>query len=211
MVCPRCGASFDGIGSFCPHCGAQVVPAAMGGTQPSPAGYGPGYPGYPPGYTAAPGYGYGAPASGYAVPPYVPPIQPRVSRSLQLLTILWGCFAVYRLASGLAGIFFLHMMSHRGMFGYSFPFNSMGAPWMSALLPFNLVSTLAMVGLTALVAYGMLHRRPWGRTLAIVMSILSLLKFPFGTALGIYTLWVFAPAASAMEYESIADRTRPGF
>ena len=33
-----------------------------------------------------------------------------------------------------------------------------------------------------------------GSDVAIVAAILALLKFPFGTALGIYTLWVLAPA-----------------
>jgi hypothetical protein len=33
-----------------------------------------------------------------------------------------------------------------------------------------------------------------------------LVKIPFGTALGIYTLWVLAPMASGMEYDAIADR-----
>jgi hypothetical protein len=47
--------------------------------------------------------------------------------------------------------------------------------------------------------------------MAIVMSILSMISvFPFGAGLGIFTLWVLAPAASAMEYEAIADRTKPG-
>jgi hypothetical protein len=36
---------------------------------------------------------------------------------------------------------------------------------------------------------------------------LALLKFPFGTALGIYTLWVLAPSTSGMEYDAIADRS----
>ena len=31
--------------------------------------------------------------------------------------------------------------------------------------------------------------------LAIVVAILALLKFPIGTALGIYTLWVLAPSS----------------
>jgi hypothetical protein len=38
------------------------------------------------------------------------------------------------------------------------------------------------------------------------MGILALLKFPFGTALGIYTLWVLAPQASAVEWD---EMTRP--
>jgi hypothetical protein len=50
-------------------------------------------------------------------------------------------------------------------------------------------------------------RKSWGRVLAIVVAILSLIKIPFGTALGIYTLWVLLPSASAIEYEAIADRS----
>ncbi len=54
---------------------------------------------------------------------------------------------------------------------------------------------------------GLLNRRPWGRTVAIIVAILALVKFPFGTALGIYTLWVLAPGASGLEYDAIADRS----
>jgi hypothetical protein len=37
---------------------------------------------------------------------------------------------------------------------------------------------------------GLLQRREWGRILAIVVGIFSLIDIPFGTALGVYTLWV---------------------
>jgi hypothetical protein len=40
------------------------------------------------------------------------------------------------------------------------------------------------------VGIGLLKRRPWARVLGIVMSALSLMHIPFGTALGIYGLWV---------------------
>lgn len=36
--------------------------------------------------------------------------------------------------------------------------------------------------------YGLLKRKVWARTLAIISGIINLLFFPFGTALGIYTL-----------------------
>jgi hypothetical protein len=32
--------------------------------------------------------------------------------------------------------------------------------------------------------------KPWARVLAIILSALHLLNIPFGTALGIYGLWV---------------------
>jgi hypothetical protein len=188
MVCPTCGAPFDGVGSFCRQCGARLV----------------GPPGPPP-----PGYGYAAPPPGY--PPFVQ-AAPRVQRNLQLLSILWVCIAVLRFTKGLIGMFFLRSWLHNGGgFGRHFPFGN-GGPFVSALMPFTLTTTVAMTALSLLVAYGLYQRRPWGRTVAIIMSIFTMVSvFPFGAGLGIFTLWVLAPAASAMEYEAIADRTRPGF
>jgi hypothetical protein len=50
------------------------------------------------------------------------------------------------------------------------------------------VVVLALVPLAA--GIGVLRRRPWGRTTAYVAAVLSLIFFPFGTALGVYALWV---------------------
>jgi ABC-type glycerol-3-phosphate transport system permease component len=81
-----------------------------------------------------------------------------------------------------------------------------GPSWM-ALLPIVVTVTVVMAGLAVLAGYSLLNRKPWGRMLAIVLAVLALFKFPVGTALGIYTLWVLAPMNSAAEYDSIADRT----
>ena len=40
------------------------------------------------------------------------------------------------------------------------------------------------------VGLGLLKRQPWARVLGIVMSALSLMHVPFGTALGVYGLWI---------------------
>jgi hypothetical protein len=40
--------------------------------------------------------------------------------------------------------------------------------------------------------------------LAIVFGIIALLKIPFGTALGIYTLWVLAPSAGGLEWQELS-------
>jgi hypothetical protein len=37
---------------------------------------------------------------------------------------------------------------------------------------------------------GLWKRRPWARILLLIVSVLELLNVPFGTALGIYTIWV---------------------
>jgi hypothetical protein len=63
----------------------------------------------------------------------------------------------------------------------------------------------ALTGLLGILAgWGLLDRQPWARTLAIVLGCIALIHIPFGTALGIYTLWVLLPAESEEEYRRIA-------
>jgi glucan phosphoethanolaminetransferase (alkaline phosphatase superfamily) len=73
------------------------------------------------------------------------------------------------------------------------------------IMPVLVTVAVLMAALAFVAGFSLLNRRPWGRMLAIVLAVLSLFKFPFGTALGIYTLWVLAPATSAMEYDSMAE------
>src|SRR5439155_1439776 len=54
------------------------------------------------------------------------------------------------------------------------------------------------------VAWGLFERQSWARILGLVLGILALLRFPLGTALGIYTLWVLAPEPSAREYDQLS-------
>jgi len=54
-----------------------------------------------------------------------------------------------------------------------------------------LVVFVAAVSLPSIIiGYGLYQRRPWSRVAGIVISIISLISVPFGTALGIYGLWV---------------------
>ncbi len=56
---------------------------------------------------------------------------------------------------------------------------------------------LAVPGLIA--GIGLLGYRSWARILAIIISALDLLHVPFGTALGIYGLWVLlSPETEAL-------------
>ena len=48
-----------------------------------------------------------------------------------------------------------------------------------------------------LAGYGVLTRKAWGRILAMVVSVLGLLNFPIGTAIGLYTLWVLLQTSTA--------------
>ena len=191
MVCATCGASVvDGV-KFCARCGAAVAAAPSQGQQ-------------QPMYAASP-----APVAGHYGVPYAP--RSRVQRNLQTMAILWFVYAGYRLLAALVGIFFLHVFAGNGFGAPGWPFNhgfdGRGPHWMAALVPVIMVYTAFSVALAVCVGWGLLNRKPWGRTLAIVAAVLALLKFPMGTGLGIYTLWVMAPGESEIEWDAIADRS----
>ncbi len=56
----------------------------------------------------------------------------------------------------------------------------------------------AAVGLTAIflsgvhagAGFGLRRHRPWSRPLGLALGVVDLLMLPFGTALGLYALWV---------------------
>lgn len=82
---------------------------------------------------------------------------------------------------------------------------------MNVIAPIVFLTIAFFIGLIALATlatgWGLLKVRPWGRILAIVMAFLALLHPPFGTALGIYTLYVLLPSDAGAEYDRMAAAT----
>jgi hypothetical protein len=78
----------------------------------------------------------------------------------------------------------------------------------------NLVGSLSsLVGLVmlaiaagnAIAGHGLMQYRDWARILALVIAVLSVLHFPFGTALSIYTFWVLLSAEGSQHYRNRAQ------
>jgi len=128
----------------------------------------------------------------------------RVHRHIQTLAILWLAFSLLGVLAWLAAMPFLAFLFGHGGHGFH-PGDNFHLPMsLSWLLPVVTIAVYLRAILGALTGIALLRRERWGRTLALVVAILSLLKFPFGTALGIYTLWVLVPTQSAQEYELVA-------
>jgi hypothetical protein len=53
---------------------------------------------------------------------------------------------------------------------------------------------------------GLLRYRSWGRILTIVLSILRLIEFPFGTATAIYSFWILLSDSGRNFYKERAAR-----
>jgi hypothetical protein len=67
---------------------------------------------------------------------------------------------------------------------------------------------IALIAAPSLITgWGLIKVRPWGRMMAIVMAFILLLHPPFGTALGIYTLYVLLPAEAGTEYDRMAGQS----
>jgi hypothetical protein len=64
--------------------------------------------------------------------------------------------------------------------------------------------SLVLAGIGFVVGFGLMERRPWARTMAIVVGIIALLNPILGTVLGIYTLWVLLPGDAEVEYGKIS-------
>jgi hypothetical protein len=128
----------------------------------------------------------------------------RVQRHIQLLASLWLASGILRFVGVgsmlIAGQMLPLLMGWGigGRFG-TWPFN---------LLPFGLYSIAGMLAffgvLHLLLAWGLFQREPWARVLGLVLGFLALIRPPFGTALGIYTLWVLLPQQSGLEYDQLS-------
>jgi hypothetical protein len=52
--------------------------------------------------------------------------------------------------------------------------------------------------------WGLLHREPWARILALVLAfVVMFINIPLGTAVGVYTMWVLLPRESEEEYDAL--------
>ncbi len=56
---------------------------------------------------------------------------------------------------------------------------------------------------------GLFKRREWARILVLILSALQLINFPFGTGIGIYSIWVMVQKDTILLFNPIVPPT-PG-
>lgn len=63
------------------------------------------------------------------------------------------------------------------------------------IVPFIRVIAITLIILFAIPSiiggWAVLNEKKWGLTLVLILGCFKLFSFPFGTALGIYTIWVY--------------------
>lgn len=123
------------------------------------------------------------------------PRQGRIAGHVRLLGILWLAISALRLIPGLV----LMAVAGSSLFPPDVP------PFVHALLPAIGMAFLICAGIGIAAGWGLLARQPWARMLAIIFGAFSLIDIPFGTALGVYTLWVLLPSESEQEYRTFSQ------
>jgi len=129
----------------------------------------------------------------------------RVADHRNLLAILWtvygvfhliGAFVVWVLGSTfLPRLFQMHPPQNMPPGGFAF------------LAPlFGMLGIIVLgKGLLCLAAgLGLMQKRHWARTYALVAGFISLFSVPVGTALGIYTIWVLMSQGGEQQYAQLA-------
>lgn len=162
------------------------------------------------GQAVAPGQAY-CPQCGRPVAPAVP-IPPVPGFGFQVenyrgqiktLAIVWFIYAGLSMLFGFAGLSFARHFFMGGGFG---PWMNNGAPpaWLfPAIMQIVWVALVVRAALAVAAGWGLLQHAQWGRIVAIIAAIVSLIKFPFGTAMGIWTLVVLLGYRNATLYEQL--------
>jgi zinc-ribbon domain len=127
----------------------------------------------------------------------------RVHGHIRLLGILWLALSALNAVGGvilfiLANTLFVHLPEMSGQ--------PAATAWLHPFLSGIGIFIILKGAVGFLAGWGLLQREPWARIVTIVLSFIALFNIPFGTALGIYSLWVLLPAQSEAEYEQ-ATRT----
>ena len=107
---------------------------------------------------------------------------------LGILNIVWGSFSL--IAALIIMLVFGGAVGIIGMVSRHEPDATIAIPIVS-LVGGIIFFVLLITSLPAIVTgIGLLQMASWSRIVAIILSAFHLFSFPFGTALGVYGLWV---------------------
>ena len=132
----------------------------------------------------------------------------RVEQNIRVLGILW---LVVGGIDALGGIFMWFIGS--ALFASMAQMNPpSGMPVGFMQVVFGIVGFLILIkaGVDAVVGWALLRRQSWARLVTIIMAFFTLLSFPLGTTLGVYSLWVLLPAQSEREYAQLVANPSAG-
>lgn len=125
------------------------------------------------------------------------PRRGRVQQHIHLVGIFWFAISAFNSLIGVV----LYILANTLLA----PGGGAGAPpFLCPLLSVIAVIALSGSALGFFAGWGLLHREPWARILALVLAfVVMFINIPVGTAVGVYTMWVLLPRESEEEYDAL--------
>lgn len=134
------------------------------------------------------------PKCGKAIGSASGPSESRMFGHFKLVGIFWMIFSAFRLLGGLAILMVANTVLRAVL--REVPVRDFVPQLVSFVGMFLLVG--AALGFVA--GWGLLQREEWSRLLTLVLAFLSIIDLPFGTALGIYSIWALMSGEGEREF-----------
>ncbi len=125
---------------------------------------------------------------------------------LGILNIVWGSFGM--IAALIITIVFGGTLGIVGLVSHQEPDARIAIPIISFIGSIIVVILLITSLPSIIVGIGLIRLAPWSRIFGIVLSALHLFNIPFGTALGIYGLWVLLNQETVALYAPVHSPVR---
>jgi hypothetical protein len=127
----------------------------------------------------------------------------RVQSHVKLVGLFWLAFSAFNTIGSIVLYVIANTLFAR--------MHSMGTPdgppaFLRPLLSVVAILLFAKAAIGFVAGWGLLQHEKWARILALVLSFISLFtNIPFGTALGVYTMWVLLSSESEHEYDALSE------
>ena len=105
-----------------------------------------------------------------------------MEKHLNLLGILYIVLGIFNIFGLSVAAFVMHGFTYFN--GHNLPFNTVDL----VMVIFAFEGVVSLAGIIA--GIGLLKGQNWARWLMLILGFFGLLQIPFGTILGIYTIWV---------------------
>jgi hypothetical protein len=152
------------------------------------------------------------PQCGRPVAPPAPPVPgfefelDNYRSRVRALGVVWFVYAGLSLLLGFAALSFARTLLLGGVWNWTNgPWMGSGPPpaWIVPLMHLAWLKLVIRSMLAVVAGWGLLEHVQWGRIVAIVAGILSLIHFPLGTALGIWTLVMLLGYRNSTLYQQL--------
>jgi hypothetical protein len=149
---------------------------------------------------------------GRPVAPQVPPVPgfgfevENYRTRVKALGVVWFVYAGLSLLLGFAALSFARTLLLGGVWTWTNGPWGHGSPppvWLIPVMHLAWLSLVIRSVLAVVAGWGLLEHAQWGRVVAIIVAILSLIRFPLGTALGIWTLVMLLGYRNSTLYQQL--------